>query len=65
MSIPYEKAVQTIASVVGEKVDYEVIKMVLEANQGHMERTIEQLLQMMGEIPANEQVPASTSKSPR
>lgn len=34
--------------------------MILESNQGHMEHTIEQLMQMTGEIPAE---PAATSTS--
>jgi len=50
MSVPYDQAIETIASVVGNSFDKEVISMVLESNQGHMERTIEQLLQMNGTV---------------
>lgn len=60
MAIPYEAAVATIQSMF-ENVDKDVICTVLEANSGHMEKTVECLLAMSGEIPAEEQQQTTTT----
>jgi hypothetical protein len=54
MAVPYETAISTIQSVLNNSVEREIICAVLEANDGHMERTIEYLLSMSGEIPHEE-----------
>lgn len=55
MSVPYDTAVSTIQSMFDGNVEREVVCAVLEANNGHMERTVECLLKMSGELPAEEQ----------
>jgi hypothetical protein len=61
MAVPYETAVATIEGMFSGSVDREVICAVLEANNGHMEKTIECLLAMNGELPPEEQVTAVVS----
>ena len=61
MAVPYETAISTIQSVLNNSMEREIICAVLEANNGHMERTIEQLLSMSGEIPPEEATIVVTS----
>jgi len=51
MSVSYENAIATLHAMFAE-VDTDVIKMVLDNNGGHMERTVENLLAMTGGAPA-------------
>jgi len=60
-AIPYEAAVDTIQTMFNNSVEREVVCAVLEANNGHMERTIECLLNISGELPIEEQVTNSTA----
>jgi hypothetical protein len=66
MAVPYDKAIQTISNILGGQVDNDVIAMVLESNQGHMERTVEQLLQMTGQTGEQDvqQTASSTTQQP-
>lgn len=48
MSVTYESAMSTLTTMFGS-IDPEVIGMILQANNGHMERTVEHLLAMDGE----------------
>eukprot|EP01116_Phalansterium_solitarium_P018216 TRINITY_DN4749_c0_g1_i1.p1 TRINITY_DN4749_c0_g1~~TRINITY_DN4749_c0_g1_i1.p1 ORF type:complete len:239 (-),score=52.50 TRINITY_DN4749_c0_g1_i1:396-1112(-) len=54
MTVPYEAAVETIQSVFDGKIDREVVCAVLDANNGHMERTIECLFGMVNEDSSSE-----------
>jgi len=54
MTIPYERAVTTIYECFQGKVEREVVCTVLEANNGHMERTIECILNLLDELPSTE-----------
>jgi len=53
MVVPYEVAVSTIQSMFFD-IDRDVICSVLEANSGHMEKTVECLLSMSGVLPNEE-----------
>lgn len=61
MSVPYEVAISTIHGMFNGSIDKEVIGAVLEANQGHMEKTVECLLSMSGELPPSEKVNSEVS----
>jgi hypothetical protein len=63
MSITYQQALSTLTTMFATA-DIEVIKMVLEQNRGHMEKTIEQLLEMTGAESAAPTTP-TTPTSPR
>ena len=54
MAIPYETAIETIQAVFNNNIEKDVVSAVLEANNGHMERTIECLLNMFGELSPEE-----------
>ncbi len=58
MAVPFDTAVSTIHSMFNGNVDREVVTTVLEANNGHMERTIECLLRMSGELAPEETSPS-------
>src|SRR5690348_798325 len=54
MSVTYEDAMATLVSMFGT-VDREVIAMILQSNNGHMEKTVENLLAMTGEAAGGRQ----------
>jgi len=62
MALPYEAAVSTILSIFNNTIERDVICTVLEANNGHMEKTIECLLAMSGEIPVSETTVSKTNE---
>jgi len=62
MSVPYEAAITTIHGMFNGTVDRDVVCTILEANNGHMEKTVECLLTMSGEIPVDET--ATTTETP-
>ncbi|KAN0037819.1 hypothetical protein ACTFIV_003174 [Dictyostelium citrinum] len=53
MSVPFEQAIEELSTIFGG-FDKEIIETVLRQNKGHMEKTIDALLEMNGEQPINE-----------
>ncbi|KAF2076642.1 hypothetical protein CYY_002071 [Polysphondylium violaceum] len=53
MSVPFDQAIQSLVAIFGD-FDREIIETVLRQNQGHMEKTIDALLEMNGEQPINQ-----------
>ncbi|EFA78945.1 hypothetical protein PPL_08413 [Heterostelium album PN500] len=53
MSVPYEEALNSLQAMFSS-FDRELIGAVLQQNKGHMEKTIDALLEMSGEVPINE-----------
>jgi len=53
MTVPYEVAVSQLQTMF-PSVDREVVCAILESHRGHMEKTVEVLLNMSGEIPIEE-----------
>eukprot|EP00736_Rhodelphis_marinus_P012396 Rmarinus@m.10749 len=69
MAVPYEEAMSILVSMFGTQFDREIIDEVLRAYQGHMENTVEALLQMSGEAvdappPPNAQPPTAPAPAP-
>lgn len=60
MAVPFAQALQTLESMFGG-VDRLVIEEVLEANGGNMDQTVDQLLQIAGDIPDDGSNPTSTA----
>lgn len=65
MSVPYEAAVSTMVSMFNGTIERDVICTILEANNGHMEKTVECLLAMSGEIPVEETSVSKTNGQPQ
>jgi hypothetical protein len=60
MAVPFEQALQTLQSMFGG-VDRLVIEELLQANGGNMDQTVDQLLQIAGDItPDDDNAPATT-----
>eukprot|EP01133_Synstelium_polycarpum_P012235 gene12235-14329_t len=60
MSVPYEEALNSLHSMFSS-FDRELIGAVLQENKGHMEKTIDSLLEMSGEVPINQNTDADHS----
>jgi len=65
MAIPYEAAVTNIVSMFNGTIERDVVCTILEANNGHMEKTVECLLAMSGEIPVSETNVSKTNVQPQ
>ncbi|EGG23570.1 hypothetical protein DFA_05703 [Cavenderia fasciculata] len=60
MSVPYEEALNSLQSMFSS-FDRELIGAVLQQNKGHMEKTIDALLEMSGETPINQNTDSDAS----
>jgi len=60
MSVPFDQAIQSLVAIFGD-FDREIIETVLRQNQGHMEKTIDALLEMNGEQPINQNTDSDQS----
>ncbi len=50
MTVPYRAAIAALESMFNGAIDREVICAILEENRGHMEKTVECLLSIAGQI---------------